>query len=602
MGSHTYPYTNSQSSTTNQRTVRAGYPLRLIMECGTVPTPVETLWRDDHQMKPPKYEGKALPHQLEGAEFLARNKGKGILGDGTGLGKTLTGLIYLDRVGARKTLLTGPKEITSNLRQEVPKWVDDRPIFDLRGYKKDQRETLFDLISGFDAMICILNLEAWRMDPTFLQGLVSLQFDSIVIDEAHHINSERTLGYKGLRELAFSVNSCPRPTCGALLRPTYMCKRQKCDKYGDRFSFRYCLACGHIATRVVIPPCPKCGTPDAARKPWEARSVKYVLPMTATPLINKADDLFPLLHLVNPERFTTSKRMKDTYCEPVGPNRYIWTEAGKKALAQDIAHIYLKRSREDAGIVLPPQGIEVREYEFSDDLKYHEQWKAYKRIEREFRLELEGETLGITETVTQLLRLRQMLVWPNGIVIRDPLTKEVIQQVNIGASYKLDIVERLANEFLEQGERIVVFSHFKAPLRELQRRLGSTACVYDGSTPDALRQEIKRDFGTESLVGGFKPRWNAALCNYRTAGEGLTLLGATQAIILDEEWSPGKNQQAYGRIHRIGQTRATGVHIPRILGTVDEWMVELNAFKQDLVDGFEESVNLTKKILEVMGK
>jgi SNF2 family DNA or RNA helicase len=546
------------------------------------------------------WEGKAYPHQIEGAETLALS-GKGILGDKMGLGKTLTSLIWLDKVNAKKTLLTGPKEITSNLRREVPKWTD-RPVFDLRGYKKNQRETLFSLLEDFDEYICIINIESWRKDHSLIEKLIALQLDSIIVDEAHHLNNESTLNYKGLREIRFAVNTCPRPTCGALLKPRYTCRRSNCSNLDKRFLFRYCLSCGHIATRVVIPPCSECGTPDAARKPWDARSVKNVLCMTATVVLNNPENLFPLLHLTDHERFTTARRYLDEYCKKHGTeNKYVWKDEGRERLARDIAPYYVARSLSDTGITLPPQSIEVREYDF-DTTKYRDQWEAYKKIETEFRLELMGETLGITEVVTQLLRLRQMLVWPNGIELRDPVTKEVVDYVNIGASYKLDIVERLANEFLESGERIVVFSHFKAPLRELAKRLGSDSVVYDGSTSDTVRQDIRHDFGPESTVAGYQPRWRAALCNYRSAGEGLNLVGATQAIILDEEWSPGKNQQAYGRIHRIGQQYKTGIHIPRILNTVDEWMAELNEFKQTLVDGFEETVSLNKKLREVVGK
>jgi SNF2 family DNA or RNA helicase len=100
--------------------------------------------------------------------------------------------------------------------------------------------------------------------------------------------------------------------------------------------------------------------------------------------------------------------------------------------------------------------------------------------------------------------------------------------------------------------------------------------VYDGDTPQSLREAIRADFGTADAS---HPRWDVVLCNYRSAGEGLNLVAATQAIVLDKDWSPGRNKQAWARLDRIGQTQATAVHIPTILNTVDVWMDKLNDFK-----------------------
>lgn len=531
----------------------------------------------------------AFPHQIEGAEYLAKSGG-GILADEMGLGKGLTSLIWLDKIGAKRTLVTGPKEITSNLKSEIPKWVTDKPIFDLRGFPPQQREAVFEVVRGIPSYIALMNLEGWSRDQETINRLVSLQFDSAIIDEAHNVNNNRTLTYRGLREIIYAINQCPE--CSYPVTPKYTCRRTDCIKYEQRFQHRWCLGCGHVATRIVIPRCVVCGA-DPNKDLAKARSLRNVLEMTGTPLLNHPKNLLWLLSLVD-ERFRSERAFLDTYCSSVHGNKYQWTPTGKDKLGHRIKPYYLARKRTDTGIRLPPQSIQVREYEF-DKVKYREQWDAYKRLADNFKLDLQKETVGVTEVVVQLTRLRQMLVWPRGIKIRDPITKEVVDQVSIARSFKLDIVERLAREFLET-ERIVVFSHFKEPLRELQRRLGDCATVYDGDTPQSHREAVRHDFSAENK----HPRWSALLCNYRSAGEGLNLVGATQAILLDEEWSPGRNQQAYGRINRIGQTKETGVHIPRVLGTVDTWMAELNEFKGEIVDGFEEGLDIAQKLLEMM--
>ena len=57
-------------------------------------------------------------------------------------------------------------------------------------------------------------------------------------------------------------------------------------------------------------------------------------------------------------------------------------------------------------------------------------------------------------------------------------------------------------------------------------------------------------------------------------------------ILMDEEWNPGKADQAMGRTDRLGQTEVSNVHILRLKGTIDSWMVALNEEKKNLIDGF----------------
>lgn len=524
---------------------------------------------------------KAKPHQIDGAEYFS--EGRGVLGDEMGLGKGLTSLIWLDKMGGKRTLYVSIKEITSNLIKEIPKWVKT-PVFDLRGYKVKDRDTLFEVLEDFDELICVVNLEAWRFDTNLVKQLIAMKFDSIVMDEAHHLNNGSNVSYKGVREIINAINQCH--SCKADINPKYLCKRKNCSMQNERTQFRYCWECGQINTKIVIPPCAKCGSDNNAR-PKMSRSVQYVLGMTGTILVNKPEDVFWVFHLIAPEDFLTVKRFKDEFCE-LRSGRYVWKKGAEENLSRVISGYYLARTKKDAGVILPPQTITPYEYDF-DKKNYREQWNAYRKLEDEFYLELEDETVGVTEVVTQILRLRQMLVWPNSI-----------PGVNIPKSFKMDVAEKKLIELLDAGQRVVAFSHFREPLRELQRRLGDVSVVYDGSTSPAMRKAIKEDFGPESF--DMPTRWNVALCNYRTAGEGLNLVGASQTFVVDEDWSPAKNKQTYGRTDRMGQIYETGVHIPRILETVDEWMLELNEFKAGQVKVFDEAVSLNRLLREAIAK
>jgi SNF2 family DNA or RNA helicase len=71
-------------------------------------------------------------------------------------------------------------------------------------------------------------------------------------------------------------------------------------------------------------------------------------------------------------------------------------------------------------------------------------------------------------------------------------------------------------------------------------------------------------------------------------------------IMLDEEWNAGKRDQAYARIDRMGQTEETCVHVLRLEKTIDTWMADLIASKEDMVAGFENNVDLANSLLNSM--
>jgi SNF2 family DNA or RNA helicase len=114
-----------------------------------------------------------------------------------------------------------------------------------------------------------------------------------------------------------------------------------------------------------------------------------------------------------------------------------------------------------------------------------------------------------------------------------------------------------------------------------------TCAIIDGDTPLDRRNEIIADFQSE--FGSIR----ILLGNFKAMGVGITLTAASQMIILDEEWSPGKNEQAYDRIHRFGQEKSVTINILRVDNSVDEWMASLIEDKAALVDGFNNTVPMS---------
>lgn len=522
----------------------------------------------------------AKEYQIDGAIHLAVAE-QAICADKRGLGKSLTSLIYADLRDSMKVLAIVPGDTVDNFIREVKMWAPHRSPIKLSRMPKGKRDLLLQsLASGFvPEYFLVLNFETWRHDLTLIPKLISLRADTLIIDEAHHGKDINSGAGTGLQEIRFGMNRCP--ACDS---PEIKANRSP------------------VGT-VISGTCRMCGETGEVLK---FCTIKNVLPMTGTPIMNKPQELFPLLHMVDPKNFPNEKMFLRDFCMMTNGRRWIWQPGGEKEIMEKIGPRFLSRTRETVGEIIPPAAHIIHSIPFEDmERDYPKQAKAYKQARDYAQIVLDPDkkiSMSMAYFIVVQMRLRQMLAWPGAIELKykDEETNEeiVVASLDVHESIKVDKVENDIREVVEEGERAVVFSQFKDPLHILQKRLGSRAVVYDGGTNYALRNEIQLDFDVKTAPA--KPRWDVILCNYKAAGEGLNLQSASQTFILDEKWNPAYMTQAYGRTDRMGQTRDTTIHTYRVEDTIDEWMAALIATKGDMINGFEQSADLMRDMYQAL--
>lgn len=518
---------------------------------------------------------RAFRHQIDGAFFLAEAGRGAILADSMGLGKTGTSLFGCDLAGAKRILIVCPGEIMSGFAKEINRWTD-RMAFVLGKQPKSQVRMIFQMRkgAGVTEFVDIINYEAWARDKNLLIELESMQYDTIIVDEAHNIKETDTSAFKGIKQIAFSRNRC-----------------DQCGSFGRGHCFK-----------------PACGGTLVA-------SAERVYCMTGTPILNQPSELFALLHLINPEHFFSKASFQRQYCTwDYEKNKYVFRPGGEASLAERLSGMYLRRTHKSAGIVLPKQDIIYHDIEL-DSEAYPKQDEILKTLAEHAAIEIEeGRASNMMSVLALITRQRQAATWPGGIVLHEPVldeetgeplyddnAKPIVNHIPVGLNYqesvKIDRAMELINEFVSDEQRIVVFSQFRETLAELKRRCdlaGVRAAEFHGGTPDRERADIKNNFDRSV---GEEPRWDIVLCHYRTGGVGLNLTAATATIIMDEEWNPGKNKQAYDRTNRLGQTEETSVHILRLADSIDAWMADLNDSKLELIGRFDTANEDAKKEL-----
>ncbi|MFD0855478.1 DEAD/DEAH box helicase, partial [Actinomadura adrarensis] len=150
-----------------------------------------------------------------------------------------------------------------------------------------------------------------------------------------------------------------------------------------------------------------------------------------------------------------------------------------------------------------------------------------------------------------------------------------------GRSGKLERLEEICEEILEQGEKALVFTQyaeFGTMLQPyLESRLERPVLWLHGGTPRAMRDELVQRFQEDTEPSVF-------LLSLKAAGTGLTLTAANHVIHVDRWWNPAVEDQATDRAFRIGQTRNVQVRKFICVGTMEERVDEMIERKKALAE------------------
>lgn len=321
-----------------------------------------------------------------------------------------------------------------------------------------------------------------------------------------------------------------------------------------------------------------------------AAKIPKVLELTGTPIQNRPQEMFTLLHALYPHLFPTERKFLIDYCMQMAQNKWIFTSMGVKSLVAKISSFYIARSPEDVGRKVPPP----RMIEYKLNLDNHlEQKKAYQIMtERSLAMLSTGKVIPIASQLAIMTRQAQMVSWPAGIrfEIKDE-EGEVIEVVrfDVHESVKADWAEEFIQELVTEGERVVLFSRFKPAIYELRERLtaaGLSVAVITGDEKNN-RKEIFDDFDLKTAPQ--EPKYQVLLATYQTVGESANFNAARHAILFDRFWNPGKDDQAIGRIDRINSIDQATVHLPEVAFTIDEYMIELIDSKRNIVQDFRSA-------------
>jgi len=114
----------------------------------------------------------------------------------------------------------------------------------------------------------------------------------------------------------------------------------------------------------------------------------------------------------------------------------------------------------------------------------------------------------------------------------------------------------------------------------------------DSQVEPGNRVDLARKFNEDQTIP-------LMLLTTKVGGYGLTLTGADTVIFYDHDWNPMNDLQAMDRTHRIGQTRTVNVYRLILLGTIEERVMNIQKFKQNLAKSLIENEKTTTDKLKL---
>ncbi|HXU65346.1 MAG TPA: DEAD/DEAH box helicase, partial [Polyangia bacterium] len=302
--------------------------------------------------------------------------------------------------------------------------------------------------------------------------------------------------------------------------------------------------------------------PDSrtARAAYAMRA-SFRLALTGTPVENRLEELWSLVHFTNRGLLGGRSDFSDRYARPIADGR------GDVAaeLRRRLRPFVLRRLKQDVAPELPPRTDAVLRVELGDSERAV--YDAVRAATRDEVLALLANGKGVMQALEALLRLRQAACHPS-----------LVPGQSAPSSSKLETLVAALETAVAENHKALVFSQWTSLLDLIEPALTRAELAFtrlDGSTRD--RGEVVSRFQADDGPP-------VMLVSLKAGGSGLNLTAADHVFLCDPWWNPAVEAQAADRTHRIGQTRPVFVYRLVAADTVEERILALQDSKRRLMD------------------
>jgi len=527
-----------------QYTLPTGKQFLMALECGHA-------FVTDKMYDFKSTDGRTLyPFQEQCLDWLdspARTGRGKLIADEQGLGKTVEALCHIKGKPKKvPVLIICPAKLTRQWMGEIHRW-NDAYAFLISGK---------GILPGFKYYVVSVDLLR-NIGKTEIQ---KLGIKTIIIDECQSIKNMGSQRTQQVMDLARPTGTC---NCGH----SYKNHNQELvvsSMDGSRYN-----------------KWTTCTESDCDCKEYKDKQDITIIGLSGTPILNRVIEYFPILHLIDPQRFQTEQRFRYEWIDT-----YIDRNSGKpkdggivnvqkwKDYTKDII---IRRERAEVMPELPSIDRQIRWVDLTKEAQ-----QEYDKQERGFLQEMIKSQLEGTDSMMHLLayisRMRHI----------------------IGLSKIPDCIDYVTDFLLSTNRKICIFTQHidvaEILVQELNKYLvdgGMKEClaITGGMNADKLG-EVQRLFNTDM-------EYKVLVASTQAGGLGLNLQEQCgDCVILERQWNPPKEEQAISRFVRIGFMKSAAVKLNSVIaqyilaiGTIDDWITQLIEEKRAI---FEQAVNATE--------
>ncbi|ONM25935.1 Protein CHROMATIN REMODELING 5 [Zea mays] len=282
-------------------------------------------------------------------------------------------------------------------------------------------------------------------------------------------------------------------------------------------------------------------------------STKNKLLITGTPLQNSVEELWALLHFLDPVKFNS----KDSFVERY-KNLSSFNETELANLHKELRPHILRRVIKDVEKSLPPKIERILRVEMSP---------LQKQLVNDMQVSLLNIVVELKKCCNHPFLFESADHGYGGDSIGD---RNKVERI-VMSSGKLVLLDKLLVRLRETNHRVLIFSQMVKMLDILAEYLSLRGFQFqrlDGSTRADLRHQAMEHFnapGSDDFC---------FLLSTRAGGLGINLATADTVIIFDSDWNPQNDLQAMSRAHRIGQQETVNIYRFVTCKSVEEDILE----------------------------
>lgn len=299
------------------------------------------------------------------------------------------------------------------------------------------------------------------------------------------------------------------------------------------------------------------------------RHVPICFFLSGTPILNRPVEFFPVLNLLDSNTFASFWAYVQEFCD-ARHTHWGWNFNGAKNL--DLLHklvnkrIMLRRLKRNVLDQLPEKRRAVIPLAIENMLSY----KAAERNFKRWLMRAGTEDMTITSP---------------GVKAKTEALKQMV------LLQKLPQCVKWIEDFIDTGEKLVVFVIHQHTVRTLYQYFKKCAVILYGKTKGRARQEAVERFKRDKRIRLF-------IGNIDAAGIGIDGLqhAASNAAFLELAWTPSQHVQAEDRIYRIGQTNKVTCYYLIAHDTIEERIINmLDAKREILEQTLDGAVNIDEQ-------